>query len=309
MSGVRARFVGPLGGSLFISFLTWNYKLFLVVFSSKDVVVKIEIIESVLYGGWLDLLIFFLILPVLTTAAFLLIYPFPSRIVAGYWHWQLKKQEEYIRSIDKDIFMSREEALEIRRREEEALKKVKDIEVQLANTETYISRLEKEKQTQLLNSKLHVEQIEKSYKIIISEKDKEIGQKNNDLYNKNIELNKVIGNYEEIQKKYVEMSEFTKKLNYEINEKNKEISRNIVDIDTIKKKMLDTENNKKEYIIKLKDKIVSLERERDYLKIKYNNSVSDGGKKYVEDALGQSRNADRRNQYVRYKIGSIRDFE
>lgn len=52
------RAVSPLFGAFFLSWAVWNWKFWLVVFSSMEVSEKIDFIDGVLYSGWLQPLVF-----------------------------------------------------------------------------------------------------------------------------------------------------------------------------------------------------------------------------------------------------------
>jgi len=109
------RATSPLLGSFMISWCLWNYKLFLVIFSSGTAFEKIARIEHVLYpnffwdGAWVGL-----IYPLLTTGFFIFLYPFLARPVFWFAKNQQVKIKEIQQKIEDETPLTQEEAREIR---------------------------------------------------------------------------------------------------------------------------------------------------------------------------------------------------
>lgn len=87
---ISERFNSPLLLSFGVSWLAWNYKVLVVLFSELEPLVKFELIQR-LYPEISDLLGTALLFPALSALTFLLVYPFASRMMLRYniWHHDL----------------------------------------------------------------------------------------------------------------------------------------------------------------------------------------------------------------------------
>ncbi len=110
------RLSSPLFPTFTISWCLWNYKLFFVLFSSKEVETKFSYIDNVLYGVgfWAHLGDMFAY-PLLTSLLFLLVYPHPARWIFEYWRYQQKKLKEIRIKIENETPVTVEEVDRIKR--------------------------------------------------------------------------------------------------------------------------------------------------------------------------------------------------
>ncbi len=79
------RVSSPLTGSFIISWIIINWKVVLSIFSSLPVQSKIEFIES-LYPTWWNYALYGLVIPLIASTIFILIYPHPTKWLYKYWH-------------------------------------------------------------------------------------------------------------------------------------------------------------------------------------------------------------------------------
>ncbi len=104
------RATSPLAGAILISWCLWNYPVLIILFSSLDPQEKIKLIQESLINYprsvWG---------PLLTSAFFVFIYPFPARLV----YWFSRKQKKVLRDVRQKIedeeLLTKEESRNIRR--------------------------------------------------------------------------------------------------------------------------------------------------------------------------------------------------
>ena len=86
-SGVRERASSPLAFSFAVSWVVYNFKFIIVLFSDMDALEKLSYFENVHFNG-LNGWLFGFFMPFWTAVAFIVIYPYPSRLMYRYWVWQ-----------------------------------------------------------------------------------------------------------------------------------------------------------------------------------------------------------------------------
>src|SRR5690606_38682195 len=91
--GLRERVSSPLAFSFAASWIVYNFNFVLVLFSEMDVLEKLSYFSNVHFFGWKGVA-YGLFWPLFTSVAFILIYPYPSRWVFGYWVIQKRKIDE-----------------------------------------------------------------------------------------------------------------------------------------------------------------------------------------------------------------------
>lgn len=132
------RVVSPLFGAFFLSWTVWNWKFWLIVFSSMETGKKIDFIDGVLYSGWLQPSVFLIIGPLLTALAYIYIYPIPARIVYKHSGKQKKQLKSIKVEIEDETPMTQEEHNRLRQ-------KISNLEsayyAELASKDSEIDRL------------------------------------------------------------------------------------------------------------------------------------------------------------------------
>ncbi|HFG2062751.1 hypothetical protein ACJO1Z_22865 [Vibrio parahaemolyticus] len=132
------RAVSPLFGAFFLSWAVWNWKFWLVVFSSMEVSEKIDFIDGVLYSGWLQPLVFLVMGPLLTALAYIYIYPIPARFVYKHSGKQQRQLKAIKVEIEDEMPMTQEEHNRLRQ-------KISNLEsayyAELASKDSEIDRL------------------------------------------------------------------------------------------------------------------------------------------------------------------------
>lgn len=89
----------PLAGSFVVSWLAWNYKFILLVFSSETVLEKYRIIDDVLYVTNYQVFGVASSFPLITALAYIFLYPFPALKVFEF----SKKRQGLLNKAKQDI--------------------------------------------------------------------------------------------------------------------------------------------------------------------------------------------------------------
>ncbi|MCJ8317927.1 hypothetical protein [Idiomarina sp.] len=106
----------PLLGAFLTSWLLWNWKVVLVIFSSMGVVEKISHIDAVIYSDFWLSLIFLIFGPLSTALLFLYLYPIPAKHVYRHFREQQKSLKEIKVEIEEETPLSKDEHNKLRRR-------------------------------------------------------------------------------------------------------------------------------------------------------------------------------------------------
>ena len=109
------RAISPLFGAFLISWVLWNYKTVLVLFSSMKVKEKIVYIESNLYSVNWSLTLYGAIYPLISAILFIIFYPFPAKWVYEYSTNKQKELKAIKQRIEDDTPLTLEESRVIRR--------------------------------------------------------------------------------------------------------------------------------------------------------------------------------------------------
>lgn len=118
VKGVREyisdRFISPLGASILISWLAWNYKFILVVLSSESAIRKIHLISLIYQDSGYSIL-HLLLGPLLTSAFYIFIFPYPSQFVYKFALERRKDALDAQRSIEGRTPLTQEESQALRK--------------------------------------------------------------------------------------------------------------------------------------------------------------------------------------------------
>lgn len=132
------RATSPLFGAFILSWSVWNWKFWLVVFSSMEASKKIDFIDGALYSGWIQSSAFLIIGPLLTALAYIYIYPIPAKVVYKYSGTQKKQLKAIKVEIEDETPMTQEEHNRLRQ-------KISNLEsayyAELASKDSEIDRL------------------------------------------------------------------------------------------------------------------------------------------------------------------------
>jgi len=130
VSSVRTNFQGrlssPLFGAFVASWIFWNYKIVLVVFSSMNVLEKISYIENQIDDG---LIIFFLnklVFPLLIAVGLLYGYPYPAKKVFEFTRRKQNELNDLKKKIDDEAIISRKDHFRVKENMYREIKRIKD---------------------------------------------------------------------------------------------------------------------------------------------------------------------------------------
>lgn len=114
-SNIQDRAVSPLLGAFVISWSIWNYKLILAILAFIPLDDKISFIEQVLYPDIWGSVLFLGAGPLITSLAFIFLYPFPARFVFRFWRTQQKMLRDIRLNIENESLLTLEESKRIRK--------------------------------------------------------------------------------------------------------------------------------------------------------------------------------------------------
>lgn len=98
---IYQRMSSPLFGSFVIAWLCWNHRYLFILFSSEPIQARLQLAHDLVYPSTSSLWFRAAILPLISSVAFILVYPHPSKWLFGYWHKrqiELKKRRDEIES-------------------------------------------------------------------------------------------------------------------------------------------------------------------------------------------------------------------
>lgn len=128
-------------GSFLISWCLWNYKFLVILFSDASVSQTFKLIDSVAFPTKWSLVIKGVLLPAITAAVYIFIYPYPAKFVYEFTRRRQKEINEVRQRIEDETPLTIEESRKIRADAKQTEKKYEET-VDLLNSE--ISRLKDE---------------------------------------------------------------------------------------------------------------------------------------------------------------------
>jgi hypothetical protein len=116
---IEERLTSPLMGTFAISWCLWNYKFFVILFSAASVTKTFDLINTLVFPDTSSLLLRGILYPLLTTAAYIFLYPYPARIVHRAVQLSQKRLVDDRRSIEGLTLLTIEESRQIRAEREQ----------------------------------------------------------------------------------------------------------------------------------------------------------------------------------------------
>jgi predicted transcriptional regulator len=110
----------PLFGAFFVSWLIWNYKAVLVIFSSNPLIVKLDYFSDTLYPistsfSFTHPIFILIIYPTVTAIAYIYLYPIPAKHIYRYSRNAQRELREVKQEIENETPLTIEESRKIRR--------------------------------------------------------------------------------------------------------------------------------------------------------------------------------------------------
>tara|TARA_A200000113_G_scaffold63689_1_gene54765 strand:+ start:382 stop:1149 length:768 start_codon:yes stop_codon:yes gene_type:complete len=109
------RSVSPLMGSFIISWLLWNYKFVLLIFSNIAIDEKFSQIDKLYTNYDTEGIWFWLLLPLITTLIHIYLYPIPAKYVFKHARNKQRELKEIKTQIEDETPLTKEEARDIKR--------------------------------------------------------------------------------------------------------------------------------------------------------------------------------------------------
>jgi len=109
------RATSPLFGTFAVSWVLWNYKFVVIVFSSMEAHEKFYYISAFIYPSTQAFLLSGLLYPLLTTLAFIFLYPYPAKFVYSFTRQRQKELKEIKQQIEDETPLTHEESRKLRR--------------------------------------------------------------------------------------------------------------------------------------------------------------------------------------------------
>lgn len=135
------RLKNPLTMAFIISWCFWNYKFLMIIFSKNTVSTTISLINTYSFPDKLDYITYGLIFPLLSSLAYIFLYPIPSKMVYSYHLNKNIELKKLITDIEKSEILTIEESQKLRehhineRNKWNILSKEKDMEIQALSEE------------------------------------------------------------------------------------------------------------------------------------------------------------------------------
>lgn len=108
------RIASPLFSSYLISWVGWNYKFLLTLFSGMKVKEKLDFISSVIYPSFSYLFLHGAIYPLITSLLIIFVYPYPAKFTYEFYRRRQVELKEIQQKIDDETPLTKEEAKKIR---------------------------------------------------------------------------------------------------------------------------------------------------------------------------------------------------
>jgi hypothetical protein len=109
------RATSPLFVTFAISWVLWNYRLIVTLFTSMPVKEKFTYIDAVLYASPYATFGVGFCFPLLTAGVFIFVYPYPAKYVFEFWRNRQKELKEVKQKIEDETPLTIEESKQLRR--------------------------------------------------------------------------------------------------------------------------------------------------------------------------------------------------
>lgn len=111
---IDERLSNPLAGSFLLSWCLWNYKFFVILFSAEGVAKTFELIDVIVFPDVQSVLLKGVVYPLVTSALYIFIYPYPARYVYEFSRTRQREISEIKRRIEEETPLTIEESRRIR---------------------------------------------------------------------------------------------------------------------------------------------------------------------------------------------------
>jgi hypothetical protein len=114
-SHLSDRLVSPLMGSVVVSWCLWNYKFLMILLSNNSVTTTLALVEGIAFPSTTTVVLRGVVFPFITAAAYIFIYPYPSKFVYDFTRRRQKELLEVRRRIEDETPLTLQESRTMRR--------------------------------------------------------------------------------------------------------------------------------------------------------------------------------------------------
>ncbi len=154
------RSVSPLMGSFIVSWVVFNYKFILLVFSGIPVVEKLALIDSTIFSTSYDIYLQGFLFPFGMSLVYLFGYPYPAKFVFRFTRNRQKEISDIKKEIEEETLLTVEESRLIRR---ELYKIEEELQQSITRKDSEIEGLRKENEKWITK----FNEVEKDYKGLV----------------------------------------------------------------------------------------------------------------------------------------------
>lgn len=143
LSQISERVANPLSGSFAISWAAWNYKFFVILFSSNTATTTFRLIDEISFPTIGAIVANGIIYPLLTALAYLFLYPYPAKLVYKFTRERQRDMAIIRQQIEDETPLTTAESREIRRQYRKLQEEhAKEMELQVTLTRDLKNELE-----------------------------------------------------------------------------------------------------------------------------------------------------------------------
>lgn len=112
---VYQRMSSPLFGSFVIAWVCWNHRYLFILFSGEPIQTRLQLAHMLVYPDESVLWLRAVVWPLVSSVAFILIYPYPSKWLFKYWHKKQIELKKLRDEIEGETLLTKEESRKITR--------------------------------------------------------------------------------------------------------------------------------------------------------------------------------------------------
>jgi hypothetical protein len=110
---IYQRLSSPLFGSFAIAWVCWNHQYLLILAANEPIQARLQIARMLVYPDTVTLWLRGFVWPALCAVLFILAYPYPSKLLFGYWHKRQVELKKLRDQIEGETLLTREESRKI----------------------------------------------------------------------------------------------------------------------------------------------------------------------------------------------------
>lgn len=150
---ISERLVSPLMGAFAVSWSLWNYKFLVILLSKEPVARSFKMIDALAYPHWWSFGLLGVALPLVTSLAYIFLYPYPARFVFSFTRQRQRELLDIKRKMEDETPLTVEESRKLRR---EAIRLEQSFYDQLERRDREIERLKDELAAAQVDAKTQV---------------------------------------------------------------------------------------------------------------------------------------------------------